>query len=174
MSKQDTQALLPAQAFVEAYPHQLPAGALFKFRGFWAMRVAYSDAPTDQAFLILQGPNAGQLHSIGKGTARALCVASSFTWFAALDPGDPAGSEALHSASLAISEIGPVIVGGDDEGEHYAFDLTGQPCDDYRSQAGMTRFDRWSAQLALKDQPFRSLGTIFQVDRRMVRAAPDR
>lgn len=166
-----TSQLLPAQAFVEAHPHQLHSGALFKFRGFWAMRVAYSDAPTDQAFLILQGPNAGQLHRTGKGMARALCVASSFTWFAALDPGDPARSEALHSASLAVAGTGPVIVGGDTDGDHYAFDLAGQPCDDYRSQAAMTRFDRWSAQLALKDDPFRSLGTIFKVDRRSSQSA---
>lgn len=165
-----TAALLPAHAFRDAYPYHLPSGALFKFYGHWAMRVAYSESQTDQALLILQGANAGQLHRAGKGMARAMCVASSFTWFAAIDPRDPADHEALRSASLAIADSGPVIVGGDGEGEHYAFDLAGQPWNDYRSQVVMTRFDRWTAQLALKDQPFRSLGTIFWVDRRVAGA----
>lgn len=166
MTANDTAAALPAHAFSEAYPHQLPPGALFKFRGKWAMRVAYSEAPRDQAFLILQGSDAGLLRRSGQGMAHALCVASSFAWFPAVDPGDPASHEALQSASLAISEIGPVVVGGDEDGDHYAFDLTGKLWDDYRSQAAMTRFDRWSAQLVLKDESFHSLGTIFRVDRR--------
>lgn len=171
MIERENAASLPAQSFAEAYPYHLSPGALFKFRGHWAMRVAYSDVPTDQAFLILQGSQAGNLHRMSRGMARALCVSSSFAWFAAVDPGDPAGQEALQSASLVISECGPVIVGGDEDGDHYAFDLAGQNWPNYLPSAALTCFDRWSVQLALKEQPFRSLGMLFSVDRRSGRSS---
>lgn len=166
MNASDDKVILPAQAFAEAYPRELPSGAVFKFRGFWAIRVAYSDTPTDQAFLVLQGPEAGQLHCLGQGMARALCVAGPFGWFAAVDLEDPAEQGAPHTASLAISDKGPVVIGGDKDGDHFAFDLAGRSWDDYRPQAEMTRFDIWKAQLAWEREPSRSLGTIFSVDRR--------
>lgn len=171
MIERDNTVSLPVQIFGEAYPYQLPPGALFNFRGHWAIRVAYSDAPADQAFLILQGPHAGLLRYMSRSMPRALCVSSSFTWFAAVDPGDPAGHEALQSASIAISEGGPVIVGGDEEGDHYAFNLAGQCWADYPSATALTRFDRWSVQVALKEGPFRSLGMLFSVDRRAGRGS---
>lgn len=166
MSMPPVSALIPAQAFREAYPYRLLPGAVFLFRSFWAIRVAYSDSKTDQAFLILQGPNAGQLHRVGEGMARSLSLADPFTWFAVLDPSDPAEVQSMHSASLAIGEKGPVVVGGDSDGDHYAFYLNGQPWDDYRAQVATVRFDRWSAHLSLEDRPFSSLGPIFAVDRR--------
>lgn len=64
-----TSVFLPANAFREVYPYELPAGSVFKFRGSWSMRVAYSEREPDQRFLILQGPDAGQLHAARQGMA---------------------------------------------------------------------------------------------------------
>lgn len=155
---------IPVQAFIQKYPYELPGGHLFQFRGNWALRVDYGDRPVDRAFLILQGPHAGWLRRTGQGMPKALCLASSFTWFAAIDPDAPASMDALCTASLAISEVGPLIVGGDEDGDHYAFGLDGHPYGDSLSSV-MPQFARWSAHLALEDRPFRSIGVLFSVDR---------
>lgn len=169
MNSKDNTAALPAQAFAEARPNELLLGTLFNFRGNWAMRVAYSESQTDQAFLILQGSHAGHVYRMDKGMPRALCIAKPFTWFATIDLDDPADHEALRTASMAIAENGPLIVGGGQDGDHVAFDLAGQPWEDYHSQAALKRFDRWGAQLALNERPFHSLGVLFSVDRRVGR-----
>lgn len=67
---------------------------------------------------------------------------------------------------LAIADKGLVIVGGDEDGDHFAFDLIGKLWDDDGAQAALTRFDRWSAHLALREHSLRSLGKLFPVDRR--------
>ena len=155
---------VPARAFAQTHPYELPAGHLFKFRGNWSLRVDYGDRPDDQAFLILKGPYAGRIHRTGPGMPKATCLASPFTWFAAIDPDSPASADALHTASLAISETGPLIVGGDEDGDHYTFGLDGQLYAEGISSA-MPQFARWSAHLVLEDQPFRSISVLFSIDR---------
>lgn len=162
----DQNHALPAHAFREAYPPQLPQGAVFKFRTSWAMRVAYSERNSDQRFLMLQGAEAGQLHRLGSGMAQALTLSDAFTWLPFINLGNPAASGSPHTAGLAIADVGPLLVGGElnGDGGHDAFDLTGKHFSDY-SAGAITRFDQWAAQLALVAEPFRSLGTIFSVDR---------
>lgn len=100
--------------------------------------------------------------------AQALTLADPFVWFPVIDPGDPAASQSPHTAGLVMAADGVHVIGGEvnGNGEHEAFSLSGQVWDGYSAQA-TTRFDRWSAQLALRDQPLRSLGTLFTVDRRV-------
>ena len=171
MSDFRSTGILPAEAFIETYPYKLPAGALFKHRDSWALRVEYGAKPTEDWFIFLQGARAGHLSVATQGIARALSISDGFTWFAVIESNDPAASDALHTASLAIGEVGPVIVAGDADGDHVAFRLNGEPWDDYRAHTAMARFDRWSIYLSLTADPYRPLGQLCAVDRRRHRTA---
>ena len=133
---------VPAAAFIEEYPYRLPAGSLFKFRRHWAIRVSYSEVETDKAYLLLEGPHAGLILRTGHGMARSLCIAMPFAWFPAVGDSGVAKQDSVHTAGIAITEFGPVIIGGDEDGDHLAFDVNGKLVDAYQSDAVVTRFDR--------------------------------
>lgn len=162
---------LPAQALTLTAPADLPAGRLFKFRGFWALRVSFGPERNHQSFLIVEGPRAGNVHDLFPGMVPGLALAEPFQWFAMFDPADPAGEEGPRLASIEIAPQGPVIVGAPADASHWddelwAFSPDGMRVEDYSRHSRYVRFDRWSVHLALSSQPYRSIGKLFAVDRR--------
>lgn len=162
---------LPAQALMRAVPADLPAGRLFKVRDAWALRVSFGPEPSDQSFLILEGPRTGNVFDLRRATPPGLALAEPFQWFPVLDSADPAGEEGPRSAVVEITPQGPVIVGADANASHWdeelwAFSPDGARIEDYSHHSHYIRFDRWSVHVALPSQPFRSIGKLFGVDRR--------
>lgn len=156
---------IPAQAFADGYPKDIPLSSLFKFRGNWAMLVGDAD-DLERDFILLTGERAGQLLPVRPGMAKAVFVNAPFGWFPAIEDTAIPTSEGKQPPSLTLTENELVIVGGrvdDDEPEYVAYGLDGVVRKDHPRNLGVLRFTQWSAHLQHKERPFRSLCELFTV-----------
>jgi hypothetical protein len=163
---------IPAQAFGEAYPAKMSPGQLFKFRGFWALRVAYGNQTEIQGFVLLEGEYAGRLFKIGDGMPRCLAIVHPFTWFPSVEAAAIPQRDAMQTATLTVGSIGPVVIGCDLEGDGFdrnyiAFDLDGRESESFDAHGSVVRFAKWSVELQHPSRPFESLCTLLLVDRQV-------
>ena len=161
---------IPAHAFGEAYPKDLPQGSVFKFRGAWSLRVAGGHDHSFQGLIFLEGDHVGRLVKIGPGMPRCIAIIEPFQWFPAGAEGAAPGHIELQTATLTVTPNGPVIIGGDIDSdrfdtEYVAFRSDGTCDADYdRYGAGM-RFAEWTGELQHSSRPFESLGRLFAINR---------
>lgn len=161
---------IPAQVFGEAYPAKILPGQLFKFRGSWALRVAHGNQKEIQGFLLLEGDHVGRLFKIGDGMPRCLAIVHPFTWFPSVEATAIPQRDAMQTATLTVGSMGPVIIGGDLEGDGFdpnyiAFDLNGRESECFDAHGSVVRFPQWSVELEHPSRPFESLGTLLLIDR---------
>ena len=159
---------LPAHAFAEIAPMDVLPGQLFKFRGGWALRVAYREAI--QGFLMLSGERAGWVHKITPGMPTVIAIVQAFGWFPMVSQDETPTTDAALTSTLMLTEAGPAICGVETGGdsydpEHLVFTTAGvgQEVD---GPHRVRRYEQWSAELLHASRPFVSLGTLFEVDRR--------
>lgn len=161
---------IPAQVFGEAYPGKMSPGQLFKFRGFWALRVAYGKQKDIQGFVLLEGDYAGRLFKIGDGMSRCLAIVHPFTWFPSVEATAIPERDAMQTATLTVGPTGPLIIGGEFEGDHIdsnyiVFEIDGRESESFDAHGSVVRFPKWSVELQHPSRPFESLGTLLLVDR---------
>ena len=157
---------IPAHAFAEVYPKDLPLGSVFKFRRNWAMLVGYEEGVA-QDLLLLTGDRAGQLLKLGHGMPKCPAVVAPFIWFPAVDEGTEPANADHRTTTLTLTNNGLVIIGADMESgdsDYYAFRPNGLVDRDYQVYGSGLRFTQWSAELAHRDQPFTSLGQLFRIE----------
>lgn len=154
---------LPAQAFIQIRPKQLPPGSLFRSRGVWSLRVDLQLEGARESRLLLQGPHRGVVLSVGSGIPECTALAPSFNWFPAIDPHESPSVDAPFSGALMLTEHEPVILGRDPEGDIRAFRLDGSYAGQRYENPAEVRFVSWSAEIALPDRPFESIGMLFSV-----------
>lgn len=156
---------IPAQAFGELRPKDLPLGSILQFRESWSMLVGYEE--DQRALLMLTGERAGQLIKLPEGMRKYPSIIAPFTWFPSIDEGTTPSLVDHRTTSLALTEGGLVIIGCDQEGydpDYRAFRMDGL-CDREHDASGSgRRFARWTAELAHKDRPFSSLGQLFRIE----------
>lgn len=158
---------IPAEAFAQRYPKDLKPGALFKFRGRWALRVSHG--ADFQAFLMLEGERAGWVFQLDGGIAQTVAIVEPFGWFPMVAIDAKPTLEADRTVTLTLTESGPVLVGADARNDwdpaYIAFKINGDETEVQELYRAM-RFDQWSVELRHRDRPFDSLGTLLQIDRR--------
>jgi hypothetical protein len=158
--------MIPAQAFAQACPGDLTPGSLFKFRGFWALRVVHGDDL--EGFLMLEGENAGRILRMKTGLPQVFCIAAPFCWFPSVSPDAKPTLEGGEILGLTLTTHGPAILGLDSLDQwnptYLAFAKTGQSVDAQGSRRAF-RFEQWSVELCHKDRPFESLATLIEVNR---------
>jgi hypothetical protein len=156
---------IPAQAFGELHPKDLPLGSILKFRESWSMLVGYEEGERD--LLILLGELAGQLIKLPNGMRKCPAIIAPFTWFPAVDEGTAPVIVDDRTTTLALTDSGLVIIGGDLEGydtEYRAFRMDGLCDREHDAHGSGRRFVQWTAELAHKDRPFSSLGQLFRIE----------
>ncbi|MEO7067288.1 MAG: hypothetical protein ABI114_10300 [Rhodanobacter sp.] len=155
---------IPVQAFAEMHPKDVSPGSVLKFRGSWAMLVGYEDSRKD--LLMLAGERAGFLIGLGDGMGKCLAIIAPFSWFPAVDEGVEPVTVDYQATTLTLTDNGPVIIGSDMDRydpDHRAFGMNGLCDRKYKAYGSGLRFGQWSAQLAHEDEPFKSLGQLFEV-----------
>lgn len=158
--------IMPAQAFAETSPFDMSPGTLFKFRGEWALLVGYDDDPSKD-FILLTGPNAGQLKPVARGIAKGVFIKAPFAWFPTIPLDTEPAMGGKHTTSLTLTADGLVIFGGrpeDDEPEFLAFGLDGQVYRDPPREKGSLRFHQWTAQLHHEQRAYESIAELFVVN----------
>ena len=162
---------MPAQAFSMQTPQTLAFGSVFRLRESWAFLVNNQQGAGDPvpAYIMLEGERVGTLFKMTEGMPTCLGLMAPFEWFPGL-LGEIGTSEAsFETASLCLTDIGLVIVGGilDSWGDSdsFAFDMRGEFVGRAQSRS-ITRLGRWSAELSHPARPYLSLGRLFEVDRR--------
>lgn len=156
---------LPAEAFGEISPADLPAGRIFRFRESWAMIVCYEDESTKD-FLVLGGERSGQLFQVGSNMSRCLTVMPPFAWFAAVEEGALPINTDHQTVVLTLAGKGPLIVGAKEgrwDDEYVAFGLDGIVDREYQPYGMALRYTQWTAELQHRDLPYRSIGRLFSV-----------
>ncbi|WP_036106857.1 hypothetical protein [Lysobacter capsici] len=161
---------IPAEVFGEEFPSEMLPGQLFKLRDSWALRVVFGNQTETKGFIMLEGDYAGRLIKIGSGMPRCLMIASSFTWFPAVEDGATPQRDANQTATLTVGPAGPVIIGGDVDGggfdtDYIAFDLDGRQNASFDAHRSVVRFAKWSVELQHPSRPYESLGRLLLVDR---------
>ena len=159
---------IPARAYAEHYPKELPIGSLFRFRGMWALRTCVSGPEEFQGFLLLEGEKAGSILKVGPGMARSVAVVEPFGWFPAIAVDERPGNEADQVLALTITDSGLVIVGLDTrdryDSAYLAITADGHAVDVHDRQGDLW-FGKWSVELCHQDRPLISLGTLLEIDR---------
>lgn len=159
---------LPAEAFAQLYPSDVPPGCLFLFRGSWAFRVAHETE--FQGFLMLEGERAGQVFAIDRGMARSVAIVGEFRWIPMVSIHAKPIWGIQNVPVLALTPGRPVLVGLDSDkgwGENYlAYRVGDGQVAPLPQLNGTAHFDQWSVELGHKDQPFLSFGTLLEIDRR--------
>lgn len=161
---------LPAAAFGELYPKELPLGSVFKFRESWALRVAHGPADSAYGFLMLEGEHTGELFLIDEGMARSVSVIAPFGWFPAVSQQAVSEHTGSQTATLALTDTGPVVIGIEAvssrfDPEYFAFRTDGSHDSAYGRFGLGPRFAIWSAELEHPARPFESLGQLFAINR---------
>lgn len=161
---------LPAQAFVEVRPSELPPGRLVRVRGSWSLLVDLRLREGHQSRLILQGPHQGHLAAVGPGVPECTTLAAEFGWFPSLDWNALATDRTPYSGALVLTRDGPVLIGSDpSDGEQYAFRINGTHLDGHHVSPADTRFGKWSVELSLNERPFKSVGLLVAMDLGMLK-----
>jgi hypothetical protein len=163
--------IVPAQAFAESHPSEVAIGCLFKTRGSWALRVKGGPDPNFEGYILLQGERAGQLLRLAPGMAAGLTIIKPFSWFPGIHIDAKLDDSCKETASLSLTEAGPVIVGGIADSDHYdsdffAYQTDGQRFERFDHYKPIRRFSQWSVELQHDSRPLKSLGQILTVDRR--------
>jgi hypothetical protein len=158
---------IPAQAYAQVSPNELEPGRLFLFRSHWALRV--SDGAEFQGILMLDGERAGAVFQLAAGIAQCMAVVAPFNWFAMVADDAKPTVEDDPEGALMLTANGPVIVGLDARNEwdptYIAFASDGQQIEAQDVHRSL-RFEQWSVELCHPDRPFKSLGTLVELDRR--------
>lgn len=157
---------LPAQALALLYPQDIAAGRLFRLRDAWALRVSH---PEFEGYVSLEGERSGWIARLATGMPKAVSIVEPFGWFPAmaLDAKPISGSD--QAATLTLTATGPVLIGLDTRDRWDSTYLAITP--DGRAAAMhdlhiAPQYEVWSVELCHIDRPFRSLGTLLDVDRR--------
>lgn len=156
---------IPAQAFGEAQPKDLPLGSVLKFRETWSMVVGYEQEERD--LLMFEGELAGQLIKMPDSRRKYAAIMAPFSWFPAVAEGSEPSIVEHRTNTLMLTNSGPAIVGaavGRYDIDYRAFRLDGLFDPELHCEDPSLRFVDWSAELAHKDTPFKSLGQIFKVN----------
>ena len=158
---------IPAEAFAQLYPSDVPPGCLFSFRGSWAVRV--TGQANFQGFLMLEGERIGQVFGIAPGMAPAIAIVGSFRWTPMIEAHAKPVWGIRKVPVLALTPTGPIMVGKDSddcwEETYLAYTMDGHAIA-LPERHSTAHFDQWSVELCHKDRPFLSLGTILKIDRR--------
>ncbi|CAD7347188.1 hypothetical protein [Xanthomonas arboricola] len=160
----------PAEAFAERIPQDLSPGSIFLFREAWALLVDNQADPSDPTpcFVMLQGDRVGTVFKVVQGMPPCLTLAEPFAWFPAVPQGAVPGHQTLETASLSVTPLGVVLVGGIPDrwgdADKFAFGMKGQFMGE-APRGAVRRFTKWSAELCHPSRPFVTLGQIFEVDR---------
>ncbi|CDF60957.1 MULTISPECIES: hypothetical protein [Xanthomonas] len=162
--------MIPAEAFVERVPQDLPPGSIFLLRDSWAFRVDNQADPNEHipSFVMLQGERVGKLCKVVQGMPPCLTLIEPFGWFAAVQEGAIPGHQTMETASLSVTSTGIVLVGvirdqwGNEDA--FGFGMKGQFIGE-APRGAVRRFAKWSAELCHPNRPFVSLGRLFEVDR---------
>lgn len=155
---------IPAQAFGEVQPNDLLLGSILKFRDCWSMLVGYEEDQRD--LLMLTGQYQGHLFKVPEGNRKYLAIISPFTWYPAIDVGIEPSNVDHRTTTLMLTAKGPVIVGAAvirNDPEYRAFRMDGKIDREFEAEGSALRFVQWSAQLALNEAPYKSLGQLFEV-----------
>lgn len=159
---------IPAEAFAQLHPSDVPPGCLFLFHDSWAVRVAHE--PDFQGFLMLEGERTGQVFAIARGMARSVAIVGEFRWFPMVSIHAKPTWGVQNVPVLALTPSRPLLVGLDsDEGwgkNYLAYAVSDGQGVALPQLNGTANFAQWSVELCHKDQPFLSLGTILEIDRR--------
>ena len=158
---------MPAQAFAEISPNDLAVGQLFLFRGFWGLRVSIE--AQFEGLLVLEGDRAGSAYQLTPGMAKVVAIAEPFKWYPMLPDGSKTEVVDDPMCTIALNAKGPLITGLDMRHEwdhnYLAISTSGHGVETNEVRNAL-QFAQWSAELCHQDQPFKSLGTLVEIDRR--------
>jgi hypothetical protein len=158
---------IPAQAFVQTSPNDLSPGRIFMFRGHCALRVSHGEA--FQGILMLSGPRTGSVFQVVSGMAQVMAVVPPFNWFPVVAHDAQPTVEDDAEGTLALTSDGPAIVGLEARNNwdptYFSFAVDGRGIEAQGVRRAL-RFEQWFVELCHADRPFKSLGTLAEIDRR--------
>lgn len=159
---------IPAEAFGDCSPSSLPAGAICKIRDRWSLRVDGGVRQDFKALLVVEGERTGQLIELKPSMAPSLTIIPPFGWFPACSGEVGTSAVDLETATWTLTSTGPIIIGAVDsrwDQEFFAYRVNGTCDDSYDRYGAKKRFFRWTAELEHSSNRFRSLHSLFAIDR---------
>src|SRR5690606_38149917 len=112
---------------------------------------------------------AGDVFELADGMAEEIAIVQPFGWFPMMSLAAAPTQKADWPLTLALTEAGPAIVGAYARSgwspRNLAFNPKGQ-CIDGVELYRTARFDQWSVEICHIDCPYKSLGTLLQIDLR--------